>query len=188
MNRAKFVGLAVAGMLVIVALMAWAQGGTPQFHAAQVEIRTTPDQVFPYLVEVEKQKRWISGLVELRPQDQNGSDRQVQLLVIGAAWVEVIEREGQRVEIGKEIMRLEKNQLVQISMHSSSFDGVSHLDLSPTASGTKVTQNLTITYKGLQRFLIPFRRSDLQRQMESEMDRLKKAVEESAAPAPTGSR
>ncbi len=152
------------------------QGGTPQFHATEVEIRALAEQVFPYLVEPEKLKQWVSGMAESRALTQDG-------LVVGAKLIEVVENDGKRVQIEAEIARIEKNQLVQLKMRSSYFDAVNHLDLTSTPHGTEVTQNLTVTYKGLARFFVPFRDSRIQGEWAGDLNRLKEIVEKSNPPS-----
>lgn len=100
---------------------------------------------------------------------------------VGARSVDVIEREGERVEIETEIRRIEKNQLLQVRMRANFFDAVNHFDLTPTANGTKVTQNLTVSYKGFARFLAPFTDDKTRSELERDLDRLKRAVENAAA-------
>ncbi|MGH9858971.1 MAG: hypothetical protein ACRD5F_02985 [Candidatus Acidiferrales bacterium] len=98
-------------------------------------------------------------------------------LEVGARSIQVIEREGERVEIATEIRRMEKNQLLQVRMQAPFFDAVNHLDLTLTATGTKVTQNLTVSYKGWARFLAPFTDDKTRSALESDLERLKQAIE-----------
>lgn len=116
-------------------------------------------------------------------QSEKGSGVQAvaRPLEVGARSVDVIEREGERVEIETEVRRIEKNQLLQVRMRANFFDAVNHFDLTPTATGTRVTQNLTVSYQGFARFLAPFIDDKTRSELERDLDRLKRAVENAAA-------
>lgn len=207
MSRRGIVWAAIIAVALLAPLVVWVKGGAPRFYAAEVEVRAPADRVFPYLTEPVKMKQWVAGLVESRsegPEEQNrGADSRAQGVLadsqprngeaptekgsaaraaarppeVGARSIQVVEREGERVEIATEIRRMEKNQLLQVRMQASSFDAVNHLDLTPTASGTKVTQNLTVSYKGLARFLASFTDDKTRSALESDLERLKRAIE-----------
>jgi uncharacterized protein YndB with AHSA1/START domain len=182
LKRSRTILLAIAAAILLGVAVVWMQGSTPQFYASEVEIRATADQVFPYLIEPEKRKQWILGLAEARPRDQDG-ETTTALPQVGAAWFDVIEREGKRLEIETEVSRVEKNQLLQVRVHAPSFDAVHHFDLTSARDGTKLTQNLTVTYRGLARFRVPFTKDETRQKLEADLRRLKQAVEH-ASPAP----
>jgi hypothetical protein len=184
MSRAKIVLLAVVGVFLLAAVVTWMHGGSPQFHASEAGIRATPEQVFPYLVDPGKQKQWISGLIEFRTQNSNGSDVAAWPPEVGTRWTQVIEKEGQRIEIEVQITRLERNQFVQTRLRAPYFEAVHYFDLSPTSQETKVTENLTLTYKGFARFWAPFTSGGVGKELNADLDRLKEVAERAALTSP----
>lgn len=177
MSRWKIAVLATVALLLVAVAVVWSQGGTPQFYSAAVEVRASPEQVFLWLTAPERQKQWVSGLVEVRPQNPGASNPAGEPPPAGTKWVLVVEKQGNRVEIDTEVTRIEKNQLVQTRMHAPFFDAVSHYDLSPTGQGTRVTQNLTITYSGLVRFLVPFTAGHLRQELQADLLHLRETTE-----------
>ncbi|MGH9793442.1 MAG: SRPBCC family protein [Candidatus Acidiferrales bacterium] len=207
MSRRRIAWAVIVAVAVLAPLVVWVKGGAPRFYAAEVEVRAPADRVFPYLTEPEKMKQWVAGLVEWRregagPEDRGAGSRPQGVLAdsrprngeastekgngaqvaalppeVGARSIQVVEREGERVEVATEIQRVEKNQLLQVRMQAPFFDAVNHLDLTPTASGTRVTQNLTVSYKGWARFLAPFTDDKTRSALESDLERLKQAIE-----------
>ena len=138
-------------------------------HRASIDIAATPDEVFSYLIRPELLKQWINGFVESRPVTQGETG-------LGTKSVDVFEERGRQMLMATEIVGFEPGRLLAVTIRHSMLEAVSTYRLDGSTP-TSVSHHQELRLKGVARLFSPFMRGATQRSMESDLARLKQAVE-----------
>lgn len=139
-------------------------------HHAETIIGVHPGQVFPFLVEPDRLKQWMSGLVDSKALTEGGPR-------VGARSQETVEEDGRRVVVLTEITQYEVNRTLAVKLENDMFDAVSCYDLEVHAAGTHVKHRFEAKYKGMMRFMAVMIGGMVQKKLEGDMQRLKQAAE-----------
>ena len=135
-----------------------------------VEIARPPADVFPYLTEPEKMKRWIGGLVEFTPLDEGAG--------LGSRSRQRVELGGRTWDVESEIVELEENRRLAARMQASAFTSTVSYDLNEAAGGTRLTGVVDIELRGMGgRLLGGFVRGQAEQKLVGDLGRLKQVVE-----------
>lgn len=168
MDRKRLAGIAGASLLIFV-VMLWLIGFRPSAgHVeAGVEIDRIYLQVWPWIIQPERQKQWIAGLVEVRQTD-----------VRHFTWV--MESEGDRMEIHNEVLEQDPPfKWIRRFRIPGRASGVLQCHLVELAGGrTKV--ELTEDYKydsWIGRLLEPLITPRVKEKSQENLKRLKQKVE-----------
>ena len=139
-------------------------------YSSQVTIERTPDMVFPYLIEREKQALW-SG-VPMRPLTEGP-------LRVGSRMELTFGRGPMRITLQLEFSALEADRHVAfttVSAGSLLWDGEYRLEPNG-ATGTRLSQAGQLRFRGLSRLLQPLIGAEIRRGEIAELEKLKKVVE-----------
>jgi uncharacterized protein YndB with AHSA1/START domain len=100
-------------------------------NAAEVEIARPAQDVFPYLIEAEKRRQWVHGLVESTPLGDGK-------LGVGSRFRDVVVDHGLRTTVEAEVERYEPNDGLTARLEARGF--VSRVDyrLQDLDGGTRV--------------------------------------------------
>ena len=138
-------------------------------HRASIEIAAAPEEIFRYLIQPELLKEWIGGFVETRPMTEGVTG-------LGSKSIDVFEENGREMRMETEIVGFEPGRLLEVKISHSMMDSVSRYHLIGS-SPTKVSHEQALRMKGMARLLGPFMGGATQRRMDTDLGRLKQAVE-----------
>jgi uncharacterized protein YndB with AHSA1/START domain len=141
-------------------------------YDASIEIDATPADIFPFLVEPERLKRWVGGFVEARPLTDGPVGP-------GSRSIDVIRENGREMELHTEITRYEPPNAVFVAIRAGGMDAISEYQLEPRDAGTIVRHSQRVRYSGVLRLVGPFVGGVVRRKMREDLERLKAAVERS---------
>jgi carbon monoxide dehydrogenase subunit G len=161
--------LALTGTLILL----WILGGRMAEYRAQAGIAATPAQIYPYLVEPDRLKQWLGGLVESTPLTEGGTR-------VGARSREIVEENGRRFELESLVLDVRTNELLVVEISGSMGLMRSEYRLTGEGARTRVHHIMNARYKGFIRLLAPFIKGMVQRKIEGDLERLRQAVEASA--------
>ena len=138
-------------------------------YESAVTINRSPAEVFPYLVQPEKQALWSD--VPMRPVTQ-GELRQ-------GSRMEVTFGKGPlKAVLGLEITQLIANETMAFKTYSGPIGWEGGYTLKPMGTtATKVSQQGTLTFTGLWRLLQPLVGAEIKSGEIKELERLKTAAE-----------
>ena len=172
--RALGVVLAIVVLAVVVLLVMGRRQGAGEIIET-VEINRPPAVVWPWVTQPEKQVRWISGLVEIRPQNQ--------LKGVGAKeiWVMHDPKQGDRkMEIMGEVTEVNEPRSVAVKVWSDGlFDGTARYDLEDLGNGrTRMKSSGKYRYsQAFVRLLEPMITPQASKKMNTDLSALKTLVE-----------
>ena len=109
-NLSKFLLLLFIG-LVLAAVCIWFIGGKKQEFDTTATLNVQPSQVFPYVVDPELKKKWMTGLVEHEVIDSSKIDELTQLRT-------VLEANGQTIDFDDLVIRFTENEIITIKSRS----------------------------------------------------------------------
>jgi uncharacterized protein YndB with AHSA1/START domain len=140
-------------------------------NEATVEIAAPAARIFPCLIESEQRCQWMEKLVESEPLTPGPPQ-------VGARFRDVFEDHGQRIELEAEVTEFEPNELLQVRLRSKAFDATTTQRLEDTDGRTRVRTEIETSYtmRGA-RFLAPIVTRHAQRQLEADLESLKRLVE-----------
>lgn len=167
-TKAVLLGVLVVFVSIVAGL--WLSGGRAEIYSTSVSIDAPPDAVFPYLVEPAKLRQWIRGLVETRPIGDPEPKP-------GARSTEVVEQDGEHIELETEIVEMEKDKRLKVRITTQGMLAESEYTLRPFDGKTRLTQLFIPRFIGFGRLASVFVRSSIQPNLQSDMERLKTAVE-----------
>ena len=168
---AGIVGLIVAAVLVLF-LMGFRKGAGAL--ATSIEIDRPPETVWPWLTEGDKQKQWVSWLVEVR--DENPG-------VTGVGkkftWVMDDPNMKQRVEIHGELIAEEPLRLSSVRLHSKlGFEGIATWKLTDLGGRTRFESEGSFRYdKWIYRLLEPMITPQAKKKQLADFATLKRLIE-----------
>ncbi len=165
--------LGIAILLVAVIALLWWLGGRTFHYRAEVLVAAAPEQVFSHLTDPALLKQWIGGLVESTPMGDGA-------LRVGAKSREVVEANGRRFEMQSEVLRLEPNRLLEVSIQNDFAQTISRYQLEPDNGRTRLTHTMQANYQGLfARLMAPFigRAVAVQSKLDNDFNQLKQLAE-----------
>lgn len=174
MTWLKRIGLGIVGLMVLsfLVLFIWSGGASGKaVNKASITVTKPAAEVFPWLVQPEKLKQWVEGLVDSVP--LNGDS-----LRIGTRSKEIVNANGERFEMDMEITELEINRLLGFTLSSSMLDQDGEYRVSEKNGLTTVQFTGNTQYKGFFLCLVePLFTPVAQKQYEKNMSKLKRLVE-----------
>jgi uncharacterized protein YndB with AHSA1/START domain len=171
MKGFKPVMLGIVILLFAVTALLWLLGGRTFQYRAEVLVAAAPEQVFFHLTDPALLKQWIGGLVESTPMGDS-------TLRVGAKSREVIEENGRRFEMQSEVLRLEANRLLEVSLQNDFGQTISRYQLEPDNGRTRLTHTMHTNYKGLfVRLMAPFIGRAVQSKLDKDFNQLKRLAE-----------
>jgi uncharacterized protein YndB with AHSA1/START domain len=162
--------LGAAIVTLVAILLLWMWGGRTFTFGSEVLLAAPPEQVFPYLTEPALLTQWMGGLVESRPLDDG-------VLRVGARAREVVEENGKRFEMESEVVGLEPNRTLEVSLRHPSMECVNRYQLEPEDSHTRVTMTMRLSGRGFMRLMAPFIGGPARRKLDADFGRLKELLE-----------
>ncbi len=138
-------------------------------YTASIEIAAPPGEVFPFLVEPDRLRRWVGGFVESRPLTSGK-------IGVGSRSIDVFTERGREIRMETEILKFEPGRVLEVAIVMPGMKAVSAYRLTGGAS-TVVTHTQIVTLGGLMRLMTPFVGSSLRRRLAADLARLKSAVE-----------
>jgi uncharacterized protein YndB with AHSA1/START domain len=135
----------------------------------RIALKASPAEVFPYLVEPDRLKRWLGGFVESRPLDGTEAG-------LGAKSVDVIRDNGREVLMHTEIRRYEPPNRLEVSIRAPGMEAVSDYRLAGDET-TELTHRQQVRFRGFLRLMAPFIGGAMRRRLADDLARLREAVE-----------
>jgi len=162
--------LALGGLVVV--------GGADGLYEGErlIRIERRRHDVFTWIVEPERRKQWVSGLVQ-------SSQRSPSDLKVGSRFTEVVRFEGQEEEREVEVTVFEEGARFgyRTTLQGAAFEIVYEVGSHYTGSGSLLKVGYKIMWEGTWENLIePVLSTRLRSRIEDELARLKQGVEESA--------
>lgn len=159
--------------LVVFVAGLWISGGKREDYSAKIEIARRPSQIFPYLVEPEKLKNWMTGLEQIDqpmpPLDDYTDPPQLLRTVVNP--------NGKRIEYNDLVIRYSQDQILTIQSSASGKVQTTILQLEPSNSATQFSYQVKISHSKLARLMAPLQSSNLQERVNGDVRRLKELVE-----------
>jgi uncharacterized protein YndB with AHSA1/START domain len=135
-----------------------------------VVVARSPAEVFPYLVEPDLMRRWIGGLIEFTPLDEEPR--------IGARSRQKVEQGGRTWDVESEIVELVPDRRLSARATSSAFASTLSYALEPAPEGTRLHGTVETRLRGLAgRLLGGFARRAAERKLVADLERLKRLLE-----------
>src|SRR3954464_2401589 len=116
--------------VVVLAILGMGQGADEM--RASIDIARAPSAVWPWITEPEKQLKWVSWLVEIRPVGEKKEG-----VGMRSVWVMEDKNNGGRfMEINGELTAAEKDKRVAVKLESpGAFDGTASYTLTDLGNG-----------------------------------------------------
>ena len=153
----------------------WFLGGKKQEYSTAISINALPEQVYPYLVEPLRIKKWNSRVVDIQPVSEARS-----------SWDQNRCRRCSSMEkpgfFQDEVIRFQQNEIFTVRSRAPNTILSSLFKLENESGKTGLSYQIKLTTKGFSRLFVPFQNSK-QRQLEMATDTLalKKVVESEIA-------
>jgi uncharacterized protein YndB with AHSA1/START domain len=178
----KWVGIiaaVLAGVVVVAIAGLWIAGFRKDagHYESAIDIGRPAAEVWPWITEPEKQKKWVGWLTEARaltPESSSVGSREVWVMVDPSM-------NNQRVEIDSEVTSVVPNQSLSLRVGSKGmFTGDANYTLiALPGGGTRVLNSGTYRYdQWFARLLEPLVSPEAHKKLENDMGRLKRLVEE----------
>ena len=127
------------------------------------DIPKPPDAVFPYLFEADKVPQWTTGLSSYERLDGGALGK-------GSKFRENLEVSGQKIDAELEITAFEPPHRAESRTEIRGIDVVSTYELTPSGSGTRLTQTIEASGGGLKgRVLIPVIQPHLEKKLDADL-------------------
>jgi len=139
-------------------------------YSSDVTIARPPEQVWPYVIEPEKQAQWTD--VAMRP-ITDGPWR------VGTRIEVAFGRRPLRASIGLELTAVETGRRMAFTTYTTGpvlWDGEYRLERTETG-GTRLSQAGRLRFRGFWRLLEPMIGAEMRRNEIAELERLKKVLE-----------
>jgi carbon monoxide dehydrogenase subunit G len=176
----KFLLFSAIALIVIVAGL-WISGGKKDEYSAKIEINAQPSQIFPYFIDPEKAKAWMSGLEQI---DEplpltEGYNNPPELMRT------VVDTKGNRVSYNDTVIRFTLNEILTVQSNASGTVHTTIFQLEPlNQERTQFSYFVKTSYNGLARLMAPLHTSKLQDRINTDVRRLKELVEKNEPPLP----
>jgi uncharacterized protein YndB with AHSA1/START domain len=177
-------GVLLSLIIVAAAVLAilGARNGADELRTS-VDIDRPPSAVWPWITEPDKQMKWVSWLVEIRPVGEKREGVGTKSL-----WVmEDKNNGGKLMEIAGEVTAAEKDKYVAVKLDSAgAFDGTGSYTLIDLGNGRTRMESFGKYHfqNAFARLLIPVIMPSASKKMKTDLATLKRMVEaEPASPA-----
>ena len=177
-NISKLLMLLAIGV-VLACSSVYLIGGKKQEFDAEVVIKAPVGQIFPYLSQPQLKKQWMQGLVDQQLTDGDA-------IAEGAMLQSTLTSNGVSEQFQDEVIRFRENEIVSIKSRNPRLSSTTMLKLKEEGSGTRVSYKRVVQYNGIDRFKTVFSESTFQQELEQDLDKLVKMVEDNVA-VPDGS-
>ena len=132
-----------------------------------VEIPRAPGDVFPWLIEPDKVRQWMTGLEVYQPLDTGP-------ITIGSRIRQELTVSGQHLKFELQIARLEPPSAAELRFEGSGFRAVNEYTVTAADGGAAVTWVIsgdTTTFKA--RLLAPMVQAKLEEKLDTDLVRLR---------------
>ena len=141
---------------------------------ASITIAAAPEAIWEWLVDREKQKRWMKDDIEWLPADRSA-------LRAGYVGTEIMRMPHGPSEARIELLEFDPPRRMVVSQQHDLFRARAVFELSPGSGGTRVTSSVRIRYRSLKTWLgvlpiVPF----YGRVIKNGLKELKQLIEEGA--------
>ena len=141
-------------------------------NESQVEIARPAADIFPYLVESEKRRQWVHGLVESTPLD-DGEPR------VGSRFRDVVVDHGQRTTVDAEVERYEPDDALTARLQARGFVSRVSYELQEVDGRTRVACTLETEFTvRVARLVGPLVTRHAQKALDTSLQKLKRVLEE----------
>ena len=142
-----------------------------------VTIARLPADVFPWLIEAERARRWVSGLEVYEPLDG-------EPLRVGSRIREELVVSGHRLSFELQVTQLDPPREAELGFSGSGFRAVNHYVVADADGRSHVSWAIAgETTSFSARMLAPMVQSRLQDKLEGDLARLRELLEDQAAAA-----
>jgi hypothetical protein len=141
-------------------------------YQSQVLIDRPPEAVFPFLIEREKQALWSDVPMRQLSSGPLGTGSRMEVTFGGGPLKAVV---------GLELTAVDQDRRMAWKSFSGPIGWDGEYVLEPTGSGTRLSQNGALRFKGLWRLLEPIVGAEMKPGEIKELETLKAAAEASAA-------
>ncbi len=176
-NLTKLLILVFIGLFLASASI-WFIGGKKKEYGIIVTLKARPYQLFPYLVEAEQKKKWMSGFLEetvlINPTDDTDSAGTIKE---NAELETVIEIEGEPIQFRGQVIRFSKNEVASFKYRSDQINQTSFFRLDGKDDVTQLTYKRIVQLDGAKRFMSVFNDDLNQADVEAEISRLTKLID-----------
>jgi uncharacterized protein YndB with AHSA1/START domain len=166
LNPYKKILYSLGAGLAAVLVTLYSIGGQPAEYRAFLATRQPPEKVFPYLIEPDKVKLWIGGLVESKVLT-DGPPRP------GSKSQDIVEDHGERIVFDSEILELVPNRFLSVRLSNETMDAVSQFKMKP--DGLEHIQQ--VKCKGWMRMISLFLRAPIEAKLNEDFAKLKNLIE-----------
>ncbi|MCH2181446.1 MAG: SRPBCC family protein [Mariniblastus sp.] len=161
--------LAIAVVIAVGCL--WFLGGKKQEYSTVVSINASPDQVYPYLIEPDRLKKWKSELLDIQPLSEGPVE-------LGSKSVSTLQVNGKTRVCNDEVIRFQENRVFTVRSRGPNTILSSIFKLENESGKTGLSYQIKLTTRGFDRLFVPFQDSDrTQKGMVRDALALKKIVE-----------
>ena len=112
------------------------------------DIAAPPEKVFYWLDDSKRVMEWCKNIVE-------NEDLEVTENRVGSTFRQVFEENGRRMEFRGRVTAYEANRRLAIITEGDSFGLNVEYVLEPTGTGTHITQNSSVSWKGFWKLIGP---------------------------------
>ena len=141
-------------------------------NESQVEIARPAAEVFPYLVESDKRRQWVHGLVDSTPLD-DGEHR------VGSRFRDVVVDHGQRTTVEAEVERYEPDDALTARLEARGFVSRVSYRLQEVDGRTRVACTLETEFTmRVARLVGPLVTRHAQKALDGSLQQLKRVLEE----------
>ena len=138
-------------------------------HAASIHLDHPAQQVFSFLVDLQKLPMWQSNLIKTETLTEGP-------LRVGSRFREVRKLRGRKSEIEGEISAFEPNQRLATKTVNQPHVTISYA-LDPEDGGTRLSYQFAMQTTGLMRLLEPMILGSVRKESDSDLQRLKQLLE-----------
>jgi carbon monoxide dehydrogenase subunit G len=142
-----------------------------------VVVAASPDDVFPWLLDVDKVPQWVSGLRRYERADAGP-------LRIRSRIHEELEVSGYALSLELEVVRLDLPERADLRFEGSGFRAVNEYRVAPVDGGSRVTWAIegdATSFKA--RLIVPMVQAKLQQKLDADLARLDAAMARGPAAA-----
>lgn len=176
-NITKLLILLAIG-LILAAASVWFIGGKKKEYDIVATVQARPYQLFPYLVEPELKKKWMSGLVNenvvVDPADESEDAGTVKEDALLDATFDI---DGESLNFKGTIIRYAKNEIASFKYRNDDMHRTSFFRLKGKNDTTQLEYRRIVRLDGMRRFSSVFADDSNQADIERELDRLVSMVE-----------
>ena len=178
MSRVTRLLILAAIVLVGAAITLYLMGGRTRQFSSQVTISAPRSLIFQFLTDAERLQRWAGSGAKIQPQGEAGHQ-------VGTKWHLTIAANGTRWEFDSEVLETSADERLIRALSGPHLEARSDFRLDEQGQVTTLRHSLSLTPKGWARFVAPFSRDQIQRQLDAGLSQLKQAIEQEAQRAPT---